>query len=49
MERAGEKLQPDDSVDDDDEHDEKSDVEQRHHSLHDGVQHHLKTWNEIVS
>ena len=38
----GEELQSDDGVDDDDKHNKECDVEQWHHSLQDGVQHHLK-------
>ena len=44
MHPAYEELQADDGVDDDDEHDQHTDVEQRHHGLHDGVQHNLQTW-----
>lgn len=38
---ADEELQADDSVDDDDKHDQHSDVQKRNHGFHDGVQHNL--------
>lgn len=40
---ADEKLQANDGVDDDDKHDQHADVQERHHGLHDGVQHNLET------
>lgn len=46
---AYEELQPNDGINDDDEHDQQTDVEQRHHGLHDGVQHNLQTcMSEII-
>lgn len=41
MHPADEELQADDSVDDDDKHDQHSDVQKRNHGFHDGVQHNL--------
>lgn len=41
---ADEKLQTDDGVDDDDEHDQHTDVQKGDHGFHDGVQHNLQTW-----
>lgn len=38
---ANEKLQSDDSIDDDDKHDQHTNVQQRDHGFHDGVQHNL--------
>lgn len=38
---ADEKLQTDDGVDDDDEHDQHTDVQEGDHGFHDGVQHNL--------
>ena len=40
---AGEQLEADDGVDDDDEYDEQRDVEQRHHSFENRIQNNLKT------
>lgn len=44
MHPADKKLQADDSVDDDDKHDQHADVQKRDHGFHDGVQHNLQTW-----
>lgn len=41
---SDEELQTNDGVDDDDKENQQSDVEQRDHRLHDGVQHDLETW-----
>lgn len=41
---ADEKLQSDDGVDYDDEHDKHTNVEEGNHGFHDGVQHNLQTW-----
>ena len=41
---AGEQLEADDGVDDDDEYDEQRDVEQRHHSFENRIQNNLKTY-----
>ena len=49
MELAGEELQTNNGVDDDDEDDEQGDVKQRDHSPHDGVENHLKTCIESES
>lgn len=38
---AYEELQTNDGIDDDDEENQQSNVEQRNHRLHDGVQHNL--------
>lgn len=38
---ADEKLQANDGVDDDDKHDQHTDVQEGHHGFHDGVQHNL--------
>lgn len=38
-----EELQTNDGIDDDDKEDQQSNVEQRNHRLHDGVQHNLQT------
>ena len=43
MEDAGEERQPDDGVDDDDEHDQQHDVEQGDQRHQDGIQHNLQT------
>ena len=43
VEDAGEELQPDDGVDDDDEHDQQHDVEQGDQRHQDGIQHNLQT------
>lgn len=40
---AGEELQPDDGVDDDDEQDQEGDMEQRHHGFEDRVKNDLET------
>jgi len=39
-----EEFEPDDGVDDHDEHDQQRDVEQRDHRHQDTVQHNLETW-----
>lgn len=46
MHAADEELEADDGVDDDDEEHEQRDVQQRHHRLHDGVEHDVKTWGK---
>lgn len=43
MHPADEQLQADDGVDDDDEHDQHTDVQKGDHGFHDGVQHNLQT------
>lgn len=41
MHFTDEKLQADNSIDDDDEQDQEGDVKERDHGFNDGVQHHL--------
>lgn len=41
MHFTDEKLQADNSIDDDDEQDEEGNVKERDHGFNDGVQHHL--------
>lgn len=43
VQQTGEKLQPNDGVDDDDKQDEEGDVQQWDHGHQDGVQHNLQT------
>ncbi len=44
VEDAGEELQTDDGVDDDDKHDQQHDVEEGNEGHQDGVEHNLQTW-----
>lgn len=41
MHLSNEKLEADNSIDDDDKQDQKGNVQQRDHGFNDGVQHHL--------
>lgn len=49
MQDSREQLETNDGVDDDDEQHQEGNVEQRHHSLQDRVEHDLETWKRYLT